>query len=64
MSYGVSEMSMLLQQAFQQATPRWQRKRIVLSSPKVCGRTGLSGKGESGVVGEGIVITTGGGNRG
>src|SRR6266487_4274664 len=40
-------MSMLLQQAFQQATPRWQRNWIVLPPSIIAGSTGLSGKGTS-----------------
>ena len=42
----------LMQQAFQQATPRWQRKRIVLPPSSIAGSTGLSGNGVSGGSGE------------
>src|SRR6266496_1998935 len=41
-------MSMLLQHAFQHATPRWHRKRIVCASSSSVGTTGLCGNGMSG----------------
>src|SRR5574337_654079 len=45
MSTGVSEMSMLLQHAFQHAMPRWQRNRMAFEPSSAAGSTGLSGKG-------------------
>ncbi|GAB4177732.1 MAG: hypothetical protein OHK0026_05240 [Rhodocyclaceae bacterium] len=45
----MSEMSMLLQQAFQQAMPLWQRNWIRLPPSSIAGTTGLAGSESSGV---------------
>ena len=49
MSYGVSMMSMFLQQALKQSMPLWQRNWMTVSPDSWLGTTGLTGKGDSSI---------------